>query len=65
MPVASPHSPRKRGEGTCSTRGELGTESLRHIPFAPQAGRRWRQPDEGLACPEATQRRLSIKKGRY
>ncbi|RUL99008.1 hypothetical protein EFR84_27370 [Rhizobium chutanense] len=28
---------------------EVGTERSRHGPFAPQAGRRWRQPDEGLA----------------
>ncbi|NKM02769.1 hypothetical protein GFM29_02710 [Rhizobium leguminosarum bv. viciae] len=28
-------------------RGGWGTERLRHIPFAPQAGRRCRQADEG------------------
>ncbi|TBF17086.1 hypothetical protein ELG94_01165 [Rhizobium ruizarguesonis] len=27
--------------------GGRGTERSRHIPFAPLAGRRWRQPDEG------------------
>ncbi|RWY64496.1 hypothetical protein EHI48_35605 [Rhizobium sp. WSM1325] len=38
-------TPVKRGEGTCPA--GRGTERSRHIPFAPQAGRRWRQPDEG------------------
>ncbi|TBC97342.1 hypothetical protein ELH25_00730 [Rhizobium ruizarguesonis] len=27
---------------------EWGTERSRHGPFAPRAGRRWRQLDEGL-----------------
>ncbi|TAW00187.1 hypothetical protein ELI24_18215 [Rhizobium ruizarguesonis] len=26
---------------------EAGTARVRHCPFAPLAGRRWRQPDEG------------------
>jgi len=31
---------------------EVGeTESVRPGPFAPFTGRRWRQPDEGLASP--------------
>ncbi|RUM02089.1 hypothetical protein EFR84_21415 [Rhizobium chutanense] len=33
---------------TCPARGRRGTERARHVPFAPRAGRRWRQPDEGL-----------------
>ncbi|MGZ2425649.1 urea transport system ATP-binding protein [Rhizobium laguerreae] len=45
-PSPSPF-PRKRGEGTCHARGGRGTDRSRHIPFSPQAGRRWRQPDEG------------------
>ncbi|TBF33853.1 hypothetical protein ELG88_00760 [Rhizobium leguminosarum] len=52
-PAAAPHPnplPVKRGEGTCPARAGRGTERSRHIPFAPRAGRRWRQPDEGQAA---------------
>ncbi|RFB98324.1 hypothetical protein B5K11_04210 [Rhizobium leguminosarum bv. trifolii] len=46
-----PSDPRLRGEGTCPARRWRGRKRLRHIPFAPRAGRRCRQADEGLASP--------------
>ncbi|TAU82473.1 hypothetical protein ELI07_03630 [Rhizobium leguminosarum] len=36
------------GRGDVPRERWKGTERSRHGPFAPRAGRRWRQPDEGL-----------------
>ncbi|RUM18824.1 hypothetical protein EFQ99_32430 [Rhizobium vallis] len=50
-PMAAPHPnplPVNGARGR-APREVAGTERWRHIPFAPLAGRRWRQPDEGLA----------------
>ncbi|NKK50634.1 hypothetical protein E0H35_34430 [Rhizobium leguminosarum bv. viciae] len=50
--MAAPHPnplPVNGARGRALRKVGGGTERSRHSPFAPQAGRRWRQPDEGLA----------------
>ncbi|PDT25918.1 hypothetical protein CO660_30950 [Rhizobium sp. L9] len=46
MPLTLALSP-LAGRGDVPCESLVGTESLRHGPFAPFTGRRWRQPDEG------------------
>ncbi|NYJ14227.1 hypothetical protein GGI64_005319 [Rhizobium leguminosarum] len=46
MPLTLTLSP-QAGRGDVPNVALRLTEAVRHIPFSPPAGRRWRQPDEG------------------
>ncbi|NKK53938.1 hypothetical protein E0H35_33435 [Rhizobium leguminosarum bv. viciae] len=61
MVAPHPNPPRKNGERGRALREAEGTERPRHTPFAPRAGRRWRQPDEGQPLARTNNRQPSAR----